>query len=90
LRQREDLTRFLCITIIKLIAVIEEVNCDSRKNITALQVGYYRLSREPRALVIARGEELADQEAPPSGQKNREKPGAERGIAPGNKPNEVE
>jgi hypothetical protein len=53
-------------------------------------VGYYRLFREHRALVIAQAEELADQEAPPSGQKNREKPGGERGIAPDDKPDEVE
>jgi hypothetical protein len=62
----------------------------SREDIAALQVGYYRLSCEHRALVIARAEELADQEAPPSGQKNRENPGAEPGIAPGDKPDGVE
>jgi hypothetical protein len=62
----------------------------SREDIAALQVGYYRLSRENRALVIARAEELADQEAPPSGQKNREKSVAERGIAPNDEPDGVE
>jgi hypothetical protein len=62
----------------------------SRNNIAALQVGYYRLSREHRAFVIARAEELAGQEALPSGQKNREKTGAERGIASGDKPDGVE
>jgi hypothetical protein len=48
----------------------------SRKNIAALQVDYYRLSREHRAFIIARAEELAAREAPPPGQENREKPGA--------------
>jgi hypothetical protein len=62
----------------------------SRKNIATLQIGYYRLSREHRAFVIARAEKIADQEAPPSGQKNREKIGGERGIAPGDKPDGVE
>jgi hypothetical protein len=42
----------------------------SRKNIAALQIGYYRLSREHRAFVIALAEELADQETPPFGQEN--------------------
>jgi hypothetical protein len=61
----------------------------SRKSIAALQVGYYRLSREHKALVIAQAEELANQEAPSVGE-NQKNPDAERGIAPGDKPDGVE
>jgi hypothetical protein len=50
-------------------------------------MGYYRLSREHKELVIAQAEELAAQEAPLLGQENS---GAERGIAPDNKPDGME
>jgi hypothetical protein len=55
-----------------------------------LQVGYYRLSREHKELVIAQAEELAAQEAPLPGQENQENSGAERGVAPDNKPDGME
>jgi hypothetical protein len=67
----------------------------SKKNITALQLGYYRLSGENRTLITAQARELAaiQKQAPPEpegGEGKAEKADSGRGMAAGDKPGGVE
>jgi hypothetical protein len=62
----------------------------SQKDIALLRTKYYRLSRENRAIILARAEEFVAREPPLPEREGRETTGPEQGVAVDGKPGGAE
>lgn len=62
----------------------------NRRDIALLRTKYYRLSRENRAIILARAEELAAREPPLPEREGQETTGPEQDVAVDGNPDGVE